>query len=353
MPGWGFAEYVLLAFVLPLIVASAFFSGSETALFGLSENEKLRLRRRNTISSRAVNALLADPHMLLITILSGNMTVNVLYFTITSVLIMHTDTNVATGAALAAGTLVFIVLFGEVLPKLFANAHRESVSLSCAPLLLTLHRVTTPLRLLVDGAVVTPLSQLTAPTAAPPRLDAEELAALLDVTRDQGVIDIDEQRLMRDVIEMGRLKVREIMTPRVRMPAIAADASRERALAMLRKHRAALIPLFSQSQDEIVGVLDAMALLREQETGLKGAANGPRTPGRSANRLPTSAILRAVFVPELATVDHALNHLRACGARSAVVVDEYGGTSGFVTIDNVISQIARHDMPQQHESEPS
>jgi CBS domain containing-hemolysin-like protein len=350
MPGWSFTEYVLLAFTLPLLVCSAFFSGSETALFGLSESEKLQLRRRSTIGSRAVHALLEHPRMLLITVLAGNMTVNTLYFVISSVLIMHADVGVTAGIAMAAGVLIVIVLFGEVLPKLYANAHRITFSLACAPPLLAIHRASTLIRLLVDSIVVTPLSRLTAPSAAPPRLDAAELAELLDVTRDQGVIDLDEQIVMRDVIRMGRTRVHEIMTPRVHMPAVSADASRDKAIALLRRRREPLVPLYDGSLDTIVGVLDAMALLREEGVALEGGI-GPRRRKAQAreNKLPAQAILRPEFVPEVATVDRLLLFLRQRGARAAIVVDEYGGTSGFVTIDHVINQIAAEHQPDDEQ----
>lgn len=337
MPGWEFPEYVLLAIIAPLLAASAFFSGSETALFGLSESEKFQLRRRKTIGSRAVDALLQNPRLLLITILGGNMTVNVFYFVISSVLIMHAQAGVTASILMAAAVFVLIVLFGEVLPKLAANAHRASVALACAPPLLALHRATTPIRLAVDRAIVTPLSQLTAPTAAPPRLDAEELAALLDVTRDQGVIDVDEQRLMRDVIDMGQRKVRDIMTPRVRMPAVCIDLTRDKIVSLLRRERKPLVPVYDVNLDHIIGVLDAMAMLREDIA----AANAPGNAKRGVGRLSRSALLKPVFVPEITTVDRLLQHLRARRTRAAIVVDEYGGTSGFVTLADVIDEIAR------------
>ncbi len=342
MPGWSFPEYVLLALLLPLLAASAFLNGSETALFGLSEREKHQLRRRNTISNRAIEALLAEPRMLLITVLGANMTVSTLYFVISSVLLMHTKLHLAVDIAFAILTLLLVVLFSEVLPKLYANAHRITFAQWCAPWLLVVHRVSTPLRLVIDSVVVSPLSRLTAPTVLPPGLDAAELAELLDVTRHEGVIDLDEQIVMRDVIRMGRTQVRAIMTPRVHMKALPADATRAAAIAMLRQTRAAHVPLYSGSLDRIVGVLDAMALLREENEARGAATSSPRKrANRMKQRLPDRAVLRPEFVPELATVDHLLERLRQRGAPAAIVVDEYGGTAGFVTRDHIIEQIAR------------
>jgi len=339
MPGWELAEYVLLAFIVPLLAASAFCSGSETALFGLSESEKVHVRMRSTLGGRAVLALLAEPRMLLITILAANMTVNTLYFVISSVLIMHADVGVATGIVMAALVPIAVILVGEVLPKLSANAHRIAVATAIAPPLLALHRATTPIRLLIDRAVVTPLSRLTAPSAAPPALDAEELAALLDVTRDQGVIDVDEQRLMHDLMQMGRLKVRDIMTPRVRMPAIGIEMTREKALALLRRKRKPLVPVYESSLDNIIGMLDAAAMLREESQNASAHGNTRRNVGR----LHRDSLLQPLYVPEVATVERLLELLRQRHSRAAVVVDEYGGTAGFVTINDVINELVRVD----------
>ena len=165
------AMLLMLAALPVLLALSGFFSGSETALFGLTETERMGLRRGESLAGRAADALLADHRMLLITVLVGNMTVNVLYFVITSVLLMKIEVGVAGGVVLAATFLVLIILLGEVAPKLLANSRRARFAVLVAPPLLTVHRLIGPLRILLNRLVVAPLSRLTAPAHAPPRLD--------------------------------------------------------------------------------------------------------------------------------------------------------------------------------------
>src|SRR5690242_17955803 len=132
---------------MPVLIAlSAFFSGSETALFGMSETERMNIRRSGSLPARAVETLLADRRSLLITILLGNMTVNTLFFVISSVLMMRSGSGVAGELIAGLVTLLTIVLFGEMLPKLIGSARRVTVAKLIAPPMLTFHRLIGPLR---------------------------------------------------------------------------------------------------------------------------------------------------------------------------------------------------------------
>lgn len=336
--GWEAVDIPLLLVLPILLVFSAFFSGSETALFGLTQMERMQLRRGGTIAGRAVGALLAEPRMLLITVLLGNMTVNVLYFVVSSVLLMRAETGVIGSALLATGTLLIIVLLGEVLPKMVANSHRSLVASFVAPILLALHGLIAPLRLVLDRAIVQPLSRLTAPHAAPPELNEEELQALLEISGRQGVIDADEQRVLRDVISLGRLRVRDVMTPRVQMHAVHVGASRQEIEAMAREARLTRLPVYGASLDEIVGILPVRAYLIDAQAARRGVRRSMRQPQ---------------FVPLLARLDQLLEHFRQTRSQSAIVVDEYGGTAGIVSIEDVVTRLVG-DLAgaDDHEAQP-
>ena len=167
MFGLSGIDIPMLALLPGLLLLSGFFSGSETALFGLTETERMTLRRDESLAGRAVAALLANPRMLLITVLLGNMTINVLYFVTSSVLLMRADAGFIGLIAMAAVSLLLLILLGEVLPKLWANSRRVTFAVLTAPPLLALHRLIGPLRLVLDRAIVAPLSRLTAPAEAP------------------------------------------------------------------------------------------------------------------------------------------------------------------------------------------
>lgn len=317
-------DLVMLASLPVLLLLSGFFSGSETALFSMTQTEQMHLRRQGTLAGRAVASLLADQRMLLITILLGNMIVNVLYFVLSSVLMMRLETGIIGGVLLAAGSLLGIVLLGEVLPKMLANARRTTFASFTSPILLTLHNVITPLRVVLDCIVVTPLSRLTAPQHTPPQLDQDELGALLDISSKQGVIDVDEQRILRDVFALGRLHVRDVMTPRVRIQAVRVSDTRDHVLDMIRENHLTRLPVYANDLDHIVGVLHVKEYLLD-----------PR-----ADKLPIRrAMNRARFVPQVAKLDQLLDLFRKTKSKFAVVVDEFGGTAGVVSLEDVVERL--------------
>lgn len=329
----------MLAMLPVLLVLSGFFSGSETALFSMTQTEQLHLRRRGTLAGRAVASLLADQRMLLITVLLGNMIVNVMYFVLSSVLMMRLDTGIVGGILLAGGTLLGIVLLGEVLPKMLANARRVTFASFTAPILLTLHNIITPLRLVLDTIIVTPLSRLTAPSHAPPQLDEDELSALLEISSKQGVIDIDEQRVLRDVFALGRLHVRDVMTPRVRVQAIRVSAMRQDVIEMIRETGLTRLPVYANDLDHIVGVLHVKEYLLD-----------PRGDKLSIRR----AMNRARFVPQVAKLDQLLDIFRKTKSKFAIVVDEYGGTAGVVALEDVVERLVGDiAADEEHDVQPT
>ncbi|HRQ75881.1 MAG TPA: hemolysin family protein [Phycisphaerales bacterium] len=339
--GWEGLDVFLLALLPVLLVLSAFFSGTETALFSMTETERMQLRKRGGIASRAVESLLAQPRMLLITVLLGNMTANVLYFVISSVLTMRAETGLLGGTILAAVTLLTIVLLGEVLPKMLASARRTAFASVAAPLLLTLHNVIAPVRLLLDAIVVVPLSRLTAPREAPPELDEDELHALLEISSRQGVIDPDEQRVLRDVVNLGRLRVRDVMTPRVKMLAVPVGAKRDDVLAIVRETGLTRLPVYRDNLDSIVGILSIKRFLMN--------AHGPS----SGASVFAQAMRSPRYVPAIATLDQLLDHFRTTRSQSAIVVDEFGGTAGVVSVEDVVERLVGDlSSPEPHEARP-
>lgn len=322
--GWGIVDLPLLLCLPVLLIFSAFFSGSETALFGLSEHQRMALRQRGSLAGHAVEVLLADERMLLITILLGNTVVNVLYFVISSVLMMRSAAPAIGDVVMALAFLLLIVLAGEIAPKVLAASKRRQVATFAAPPLLTFHRAIGPLRAVLGHGVIEPLSRLTAPHEPPEQLHDEELRALVDISQREGVIDAEEQQILGDVLAMRRLRVRDVMTPRMRMVALPRQAGREDVIAVMRESRLTKIPVFDGDLDHILGVLHVKRyLLGEAEPSITDE----------------SVMSRARFVPDIATLDQLLGQLRRFHAQSAIVVDEYGGTEGIVSVEDVVEEL--------------
>ncbi len=331
MFGWTAAQIPFLLLLPGLLVLSGFFSGSETALFSLSQPERMALRRTHPAASQIIDGLLAHPRMLLITILFANMTVNVLYFVISSVLMMQAETGIIGELLLGVVSLMLLILFGEVMPKMIANGQRLLVSRIISGPLWAVHSIIVPIRVMLDVFVVAPLSRLTTPASSPSTLVAEELGELLEVSSHRGVISADEQAVLEEVIELSRRRVRDVMTPRVQLVALPLTAMRSEVMRLASSTRLTRIPVYGRDLDDIRGILHVKRYLLDPQS----------------ESSPVSAMLTpARFVPEVATLDRLLDDLQRNRMQSAIVVDEYGGTAGMVSIEDVVSELVHELLPR-------
>ncbi len=331
-------EITLLTIMPALLAASAFFSGSETALFGLTEHERSTLAGRSPLGARAAEALIAAPRRLLITILLGNMVVNVLFFVMASVLTLHAKTPAA-GAVFAVAPLLAIVLLGEVTPKLIAASSRTRWCTIFAPAMLAVHRLITPIRVVIDALIVEPASRLAA-AREPDPLTPDELGELLELSARAGAIDPREAELLDDVLELGTLRVREIMIPRVDILWVGPDADRDDIARLWRDTGVQRIVVADGSLDRgVLGVIDlpeALARLAEN-------------PGADARQLMDPPL----YVPESARLDNLLEHFRGRKRLVAIVVDEFGAVDGLVTFHDVADRLGRLAMTDAGEHNAS
>jgi putative hemolysin len=313
--------------LVPLLVASAFCSASETVVFGLTGGDRDWLRREQPATSGRVERLLAEPRGVLVTVLLGNMTVNTLYFVVSTGLMLWLDLPWWKELAVTVTTLLALVLFGETLPKLASNIGRRRLAPWVAAPLLAMHRALTPVHRLVEQGIVVPLTRLAGPA---PRSEVEqaELAELLAMSQASGVLAPEEGAAIRRVTRLGRRRVREVMTPRVHLEWIHSGASHAEVLAEARRCRRRRLIVADPDLDQVVGWLDVRKYLLD--------ARGARTP--MADHVSTVG-----FVPELATIEHLLGWFARSGQRLAVAVDEFGGTAGLVTLRDALGEIGGHE----------
>ena len=337
---------ILMLCTLPILLAvSAFFSGSETALFSLSAQQRATLAQSRHLVDIATTTLLAQTRSLLITLLMGNMTVNVLYFAICSALLIQLDEkNLVAGPWMvpcAVVPLVAIILLGEVIPKLIAARTPQRWSKATSMPMLLFHRLIAPLRILSSVLIITPLARLSTPPTAPPTLSADELEQLLSLSQDRGVIDADEQRLLQQVLELSDMKVRDLMVPRVDIEAFNLESSADLLMPWVRRTRRRHLPIYRGDLDHIEGILSRRALLLDS----------PATTDQIQAQMQPP-----LFVPEQQHADQLLDLLRRRKAAMAIVVDEYGGTAGLITArdvaEHVVGELAGdYDDEANHETE--
>lgn len=305
-----------------LLVGSAFASASETALFGVTHGQRATLRRTNPTLARMVDALLARPRELLMQVLLLNMVINVSYFIVTSVLTLHADTTLMR-ITISVVSLTAIILMGEVFAKLFASGATLLFLRLAAPAHLLIRRPIAGLLRVLDVWVVAPLARLVSPStksASENEVNAEQLATLISMSAGEGVIARGEQLVLTSIVEMGHLRVEQVMTPRVDLEWVTPDIGLEELAEVCRRTgRARMILCERDLDDGLLGILDARKVFEG-------------TPVRKA-------IEPVVYVPEQTRLDMLMEQLRESGHRVGVSVDEHGGVSGIITIADILREL--------------
>lgn len=318
--------------VLPALLAlSAFFSGGETALFSLTRHQRLQLSRAGTGSAVLVTRLVNARKELLVTLLMGNMFVNVLYFVIGTVLVLQLNereafgrAGPAVGTALNVGAVLVLILLGEVMPKLVASRFALRWSLITAVPLAGVFRALSPLRVILQVFLVEPISRLLAPRTTPEALSTLELEQVLALGEKRGVIDHEEERMLQQVLSLGQLKVRDLMTPRVEVRAFDVHRPAAELLKLARQRKYSRIPVYGRDLDDVRGIVYTRQVLLQ----------------RPSTRQDVEALIRRVhFVPEQQSASGLLVACRKRGMTLAMVVDEYGGTAGIITLEDVVEHM--------------
>ena len=317
------AQVPQIILMLALLAGSAFFSGAETAFFNLSRRQKRVLAESTHRLQKLAAKLLDKPGQLLNCFLFGNMTVNVLFYAVASVLTVRIkDQNALTAAIVAVLSFAALVLGGEILPKSVAYANSKSLSTAAAvPAFLCL-KIFAPLEFVFKVFVLEPaLRLLLGPMRQPKTISVSEFKSLIETTRRQGLISADENKLLTEIIELGFLKVRHVMRPRVNMIACSVTDSTDIARGKMEANRLTKIPVYVGAIDNIVGLVHLRQMLLEDNVSL-------------------DRIVRKVnFVPEQKTVESLLEFFRKSRTDTAVAVDEYGGIAGYVCLEDIAEEL--------------
>lgn len=324
-----------IVLMLVLLVGSAFFSGAETAFFNLSRRQiKLLAESKHKLQKLAAK-LLDKPGRLLNCFLFANMTVNVLFYAVASVLTVRIkDQNALAAAVIAVLSFAALVLFGEILPKSVAYANSKSLSTAAAAPAFLCLKIFAPLEFVFTVFVLEPaLRLLVGPSRSSKAISVGEFKSLIETTRRQGLISADENKLLTEIIELGFLKVRHVMRPRVDMIACSITDSVDATKQKMGANHLTKIPVYVGAIDNIVGMVHLRQMLLE-------------------DRVSLDRIVRKVnFVPEQKTVESLLEFFRRSKTDTAVVVDEYGGIAGYVCLEDIAEELFGQIEPTG-ESEP-
>ncbi len=325
-----------------LLILSGFFSASETSYFSLSTSDIDRLREKKDFASRQVVQLLSQPRKLLITIILGNTIVNIGAASLAAILTL--DICQALGFDPKLGIIIdiivvtFVILICvEIIPKVVAVKNANRVALNFAFPLTVFYYLFSPVASIFHLFTQWLTSWFHVRKNKLP-LSEDELRSFVDMSEEKGALQQDEKEMIHSIFEFGETTVKEIMIPRIDMVCIPTTSGLNSLLDIIKKHLHSRIPLFKDKVDNITGIIYAKDLLpfinrtTDEEVNLEKMARP------------------AYFVPEQKKIDELLREFQRERIHMAIVVDEYGGTAGLVTLEDIIEEIVG-EIQDEHDSE--
>jgi CBS domain containing-hemolysin-like protein len=311
--------------VVLLVATAAFLAAAETALTNIPRVRAIALVEEERKGAEALLRVLEHRERVLNPVLLLVLVCHLVAATIVG--IVATDQLGPLGIAVAVVVEVLLIfVFAEAAPKTYALQHPERTGIFVAPAVSVLAAFP-PLRLVTRGLIG--LSNVVLPgkgRRGGPAVSEEDLLALADVAVEAGEIESEERALIRSIIDFGDTVAREVMVPRPDMVTIPAGTSVAEAMEAAITNGYSRIPVFNDGIDDIVGIVYAKDLMRAMHDGAGGSAVQPlvRTP---------------VFVPETKRVSELLKEMQQQQRHMAIVIDEYGGTAGLVTLEDLIEEL--------------
>jgi CBS domain containing-hemolysin-like protein len=305
-----------------LLGASAFFSGSETALFSLTPEELRRLSRESRRSSRNIIALINDPQGLLASVLLGNMLVNVAIYSLSFLIALDLSRESQWAGALCGITsLLVVILFGETSPKGIAVGRPLSIAHLVATPLRLFHTLVRPVSFLLGRIAQSATGYFSQHLSPGPYVTRDELKLLVGMAEQEGVLTRHTRGMIEQVVEIATIRAREILLPRVDMPLFDVAGGRDELCKYVHETRTEILLVYEESKDNVIGTIRARDLFLRPEADLRSLAKPVR------------------FVPETASVESLLRDFGRTKEKVVVVVDEFGGTAGMVTLEHILEEV--------------
>lgn len=327
-------ELVKIAVFFACIFLSAFFSGSEVALISITQAKVRSLLKSRGKEVTALAALKKEPDHILITVLIGNTLVNVAAAAVATSLAI--DRFGDAGVGIATGVVVLVLLiFGEIGPKMMAVRFTEPIALSVSRPILFLSRVFSPFIWVFDH-----LSRSRTLTAAfaKPAITEEEIRGWIDLGKEEGTIEEEEQEMLYNVLEFGDTIAREVMTPRVDVVMVEDTATLTEAARVFNEIGFSRLPVFHDQKDNVVGLLNVKdvfpAMLGDRkDIGIRDLMTEP------------------YFVPESKKIDEILKELQRRKVHMGFILDEYGVFAGILTVEDILEELVGDIMDEFDDQE--
>jgi len=303
------------------MAASAFFSGAETAFFSLDNLRLGQVEKLNIPASKRVIKLLTDPYRLLITILIGNTLVNIAASAVFAGFFFKIMGEKGIGLSIALMSII-VLIFGEVTPKMFALSYGDKITFLIALPIKLLGKIFTPFRVVLTGIAQYILRGVGIKiSTAGPKITEREIKSILSLSRTHGVVNKKEKDMIEGIFDFKELNAADIMTPRIDIVALDLTDDKEILIRKMKESQCSRFPVYIHTLDNIVGIIHAKDFLLSPDVPVKDLVKKP------------------FFAPENMYIDDLLQELQKMNTHMAVITDEYGVTSGVVTIEDILEEI--------------
>ena len=324
--------------LLVLLLLSGIFSSAETAL---TTYNKIRMRALADEGNKRASAVLAvteNSGKMLSAILIGNNIVNTAVASLATTIAYRLG---GTAVAIASGLMtLLIILFGEITPKTMATIHAEKMSLFYAPVINIFMKIMTPIIFIVNGLSTGLLMLLRIdPNAKDNTMTEAELRSVVNVSHQDGVIESDEKEMIYNVFDLGDAIAKDVMVPRVNVTFADIDSNYDELIDLFREDKFTRLPVYQETKDNVVGTINMKDLLLYDN---------------KKSEFQIKDILReAYFTYEYKSISELLVEMRQASFNIAIVLDEYGETSGLITLEDILEEIVGeiHDEYDENEEE--
>lgn len=316
-----------IGLLLVLVTLSGSFSGSEAVLFSLSPTRVQESERSNQWLERLVAWAMRRPDKTLMDILIANTALNVLLFSISYVFFKRLEVlGPWVTPASAIFSILLVIVFGEVVPKIVGVALADRLAPFSALLVRVASYPAAPLGWVTRNLIVEPIDRLFLGGSGSRReqaheLTGDELKFLLEMNRERGLLNRDENLILREVVNLAQIRVRDVMVPRVDLVSFDIHKPVEELVALIRSTKLRKVPVCDGGIDQLVGIIYAKRLFLERDKPLR------------------DLVSPVAYVPESISGEQVLHHFRETRSQLAIAVDEYGGVAGLVTLEDVLEEI--------------
>ena len=304
-----------------LILMSGYFSATETAFLSCNKTRLRTMAEKGNKRAALVNRLNENYDRLLSTILIGNNIVNLTAASIGTVLFVRLYGDIGATVSTAVIT-VLVLIFGEITPKNVAKDCPEKLAMFSAPIIRVLIWIFTPLNFLFGlwKKLVSKVLHLESDS----KMSQEELLMLVEEVREGGTIDSEEGDLLKNAIEFNDMRAEDILTHRVDLEAVDIESTKEEIAEVFTQSKFARLPVYEDSIDNIIGILN-----------MKDFYDGTGITAKSIRDIMT----KPLFVLKSEKIDELLKLLQETKSQMAVILDEYGGTLGIVTLEDILEEL--------------